>query len=92
MVYPNNYNWVGNTLTFQYDETNADGVWIQFKPSNSNDYVTILQVIDTCPKSCELDTNTYGTSGLVRGSVKPKTSPGGFPPPGNVTEITNQPV
>lgn len=92
IIYPTNYSWIGSLLTFTYDDSEADGVWIQFKASTSNDFITILQVEGSNPKSCPLDPVNYGTIGQVRGVVKPKNKPGGFPPPGNVTNITNQTV
>ena len=91
MIYPNNYNWTGSTLTFQYDEAIADGVWVEFKPTSGNDFITIIKVEGSCPKSCNLDPNFYGNSGEVQGVVKPKTG-SGFPPTGGKTNITNQPV
>jgi hypothetical protein len=90
MNFPTNYNWIGNILTFDYDDTDTDGVWIQFKQDGSSDFVTILQVIGSNPKSCQLDPSVYGTSGEVQGAVKPKTNTG-FNPRGGKTNITNQP-
>lgn len=85
-------DWTGSTLTFQYDETIADGVWVEFKPTNGNDFITVIKVEGSCPKSCSLDPSIYGTSGELQGSIKPKGGSSGFPPPGGTTNITNQPV
>lgn len=89
-IFPTNYNWIGNILTFDYDDTDTDGVWIQFKQDGTPDFVTILQVIGSNPKSCQLDPSVYGTSGEAQGAVKPKTNTG-FGPRGGKINITNQP-
>lgn len=90
MIYPNNYSWIGNTLSFTYDDTNADGVWIEFKEEGTSNFITILKVEGSNPKSCPLDPNTYGTSGEVQGVVKPLNTTG-WPPRGGKTNINNQP-
>lgn len=90
-VYPINYNWVGNQLTFDIPTTDCDGVWIQFQPTGSSTVHTIIQITGSCPISCNLDPVIYGNSGEVSGVVKPKDKIG-FPPPGGKTGITNSPV
>jgi len=35
MIFPTNYNWVNNTLSFTYDDTNTNGVLIEFYMDNS---------------------------------------------------------
>ena len=89
MIFPTNYNWVNNTLSFTYDDTDTDGVWIEFKMYNSADFVTILKVEGSNPKTCNLDPQVYGISGVVRGTAKPKNTQG-WPPLGGNTNITNQ--
>lgn len=90
-VYPINYNWVGNQLTFDIPTTDCDGVWIQFQTTGSSTIHTILQVTGSCPISCLLDPTVYGSSGEVAGVVKSKERVG-FPPTGGKTAITNQVV
>lgn len=90
-VYPINYNWVGNILTFVIPTTDCDGVWIQFQQTGSNEIHTILQVTGSCPINCMLDPNIYGSSGEVSGVVKSKERVG-YPPTGGKTGITNSPV
>ena len=90
-VYPINYNWVGNQLTYNIPSTECGGVWIQFQPTGSSEVHTIIKTDNTCPTNCILDPNIYGSSGDVSGVVKSKDQIN-YPPTGGKTSITNNPV
>jgi len=79
-IYPNNYRWIGNTLSYDL-APEATGLWIEFKKPGTTEWLTVFKDINTAPQQCPMDTGTYGTVGEIRasGSVGDEFPP--FPPP-----------
>lgn len=72
---PTNYNWNGNTLTFDLDPS-VKGVKIKYQKDGSSDWVNVLDSPDVALTSCTLN-SSYGPSGTVCGLTKDTTTTGG---------------
>lgn len=53
---PTNYNWVGNTLTYDLDP-NVDGVKIKYQKEGTTEWLEILNSPDLAPTSCSLNSS-----------------------------------
>ena len=72
---PTNYNWVGNTLTYDLDPS-VDGVKIKYQKEGTIEWVEILNSPEAAPTSCSLN-SSYGPKGTVCGVTKDTSGTGG---------------
>lgn len=73
---PTNYEWVGNTLTFDLDSRET-GVKLKYQKEGEVNWTEILNSPDSAPTSCNLNASTYGPSGTVCGVTSDRTDTGG---------------
>ncbi len=73
---PTNYEWIGNTLTFDLDSS-VTGVKLKYLKDGESNWVEILNSPNSAPTSCSLDASIYGPSGTVCGATNDKHSTGG---------------
>lgn len=73
---PTNYEWTGNTLTFDL-APGVSGVKIKYQKDGESNWTEILNLPDSAPNSCTLNASTYGPSGTVCGATKTSSGTGG---------------
>jgi hypothetical protein len=72
---PYNYNWVGNTLTFNLP-SDATGVKIEYQKDGTTNWITVLDSPNSPVTSCTLN-SSHGPIGTVCGLTAKEKEQGG---------------
>lgn len=73
---PANYEWIGNTLTYDLDSS-VTGIKLKYRKDGDEDWTVILNSPNLAPTSCNLS-YSLGPNVTIWGATTDQTSTGGW--------------